>query len=550
MELLSSAMDAYSNLELDSAKNMLEKALAMKADVDDSTLAKIHVGLGVLWVGGYSDASESKNHFITALCLDDQVRVDPLFSTPEIDLSFTEAKASVSPSSCSELGIGEPILEACGPFDPIFEQKAQNEVPFYIEVSPAFRNQLSRVAVKFAFENRGQFRELNLKTTGVGFNGMLECDTGEIRTINPSSIQYYIEGYDASNRLICGNGSKESPLEILMDANYPLVSRPGLDPKECVECAPWDEACRARQKKSAGIKSAAGETCSMDSDCQEGLVCNSEMFTCEDKSAGKPKKKGDKSGKGPDKFYVTLTGGSGFGYMSKDIELTFYDENKKTIRSSANSEYLVETNGVVKTNELKAKGTGWSGIPIRLSLGYLINSKISLEVSGRVDAFIAANSEPVSCWDAAKGDLDSLTAEANENYCSTNLFSARNDLNLTDEEIKYLAENSAALDSDDGEMFKVRKTKNNQMAWLVNARVRYKFLSKGGLQSSLFGGIGYSKFKYKVLDTATNTKYYVLAGMVNVELGLGLAYYFTKNVGVILDIPIDFAVGKGFAFNL
>jgi hypothetical protein len=533
--LVGAAMDAYSNLEMEKAKGLLDQALGLKDSVDDVTLAKVYVGFGVLWVGGFTNSSESKNNFVKALCLDENAKVDPLYSAPEIDLAFTEAKAGVSPSTCRDLGLGaSSSIPPCGAHDPIPEQKKGFEVPFYVEADPAVRYQLARMAVKFAFDGKGQFRSLEMGSIGeTGYGALVDCDKGEIRSMDPDSVQYYIEGYDANNNVICGHGSEETPMEVLMSNEVPIIRRPGLEPTSCT--APV-------------IKKAVGESCMMDTECQEGLKCNND-FTCEGKEGtGKTPKKPGKE-KGPKKFYVTLTGGAGVGYMKKQVTIKSFDDEVHTLTTEGDNPVTVPTKGVIVTSTPTPAGMGWSGIPIRLAIGYKFTPKISVELSGRLDGFIISHSEKISCWDDA-GQNVSVVSEYDGTKCSTN-FSTESE-SLTDDQISELAKESGALESVPGRTgtYQPKPTKEEfQVAWMINARVRYQYLAKGGLQSSVFGGLGYGHFQYRIPDTATNVVYYPLTGMVAIELGIGLAYYFTDNVGLIFDVPIDFVVGDGFAAN-
>lgn len=536
LALVSAAMDAYSNLLMDKAKSLLDEALAMQDGLDGQTLAKVHIGFGVLWAGGYSNSAEAKNSFSTALCYDNEVMVDSLFSTPEIDLSFTEAKSELSSSVCRQLGIGSANLEPCGYHEPFVDQRKSYELPFYLEVNPAFSAELDRVAVKYAFDGKSQYRTLNLEAMGNGYGAMVECDSGEIRSVNPGSVQYYIEGYDASNNVICRQGAEDAPLEVLMSNDVPIVSRPGLDPLAC----------------SAAAKKAEGQPCSMTSECKDGLTCNTDTFLCE--GAAKEKPRGD--GRGPKKFYVNLTGGVGFGYFNKSLTVIGYknDVNPAKGTSVETEELDVSAytgRGGIEVSPQHPAGTGWSGVPIRLAVGYKLTPKLSLEVSGRVDGFVVSNSTPKNCWDYAKGNIDHVRGMGSGD-CTTDFNSMASDVPptyLTDYQVEEMARNSAALTPVEGGDGTLITDTQFQVAWLVNARVRYQFLTKNALQASVFGGIGYGHIQYRVEDSSDGKAFYPMPGMVDIELGVGLAYYFTDNVGLVFDLPIDFMVGDGFAAN-
>ena len=537
LALVGSAMDAYSNLEMDKAKSLLDEAMVMKDNIDDVTLARVYIGYGVLWAGGYTNSVEAENSFVTALCLDKDAKVDPLFSTPEIDLSFTESRDMASPAKCRELGIGSSIIPPCGMFENYADQRRGYELPFYLNVDSSLLDYISRIAVKYAYDGRSQFRSLELEPIGEsGYGAMVRCDQGEIATVNPGSVQFYIEGYDAADNVVCVHGNQEAPLEVLMSADVPIISRPGLSPLGCTDAA----------------RKATGESCSIDSECKVGLVCNVKTFQCQVAETEKPKDKGGE-GRGPKKFYVNVMGGVGVGYSAKSIHVKRYSENTSiavdNIDSSVLSDYVNEsvTGSIVDLTQTPKGGLNWSGVPIRLTLGYKVSPKVSVEVSGRFDGYVRSVETYTSCWDAAEA-LGEDARRMSSSSCTTDISGldddARIDGGLLDEEVEAIAKQSVAI-ATSGDPAKERET---LVGWLINARARYQFLTKKAFQVSLFGGLGYGHIKYVVKDTS-GMDFYSLPGMVDIELGMGIAYYFTDHVGLVFDIPIDFLVGDSFALN-
>jgi hypothetical protein len=90
--------------------------------------------------------------------------------------------------------------------------------------------------------------------------------------------------------------------------------------------------------------------------------------------------------------------------------------------------------------------------------------------------------------------------------------------------------------------------KEYQYAWIVNARARYRLVSAGAFAFSVFGGIGYGYIQYRIAGAGTS--YFPMAGMVDIEVGPGISYFFTDHFGVNLEVPIDILVADGFALNL
>ena len=95
------AMDAYNSLDINKAGSMLDEALRVGygARVDPQLLARVHVNLGVVYIGGLGDQNSGLQTFTQAVCLDPNVQLDPLTSSPEIQNVFGVAlqRATVRP---------------------------------------------------------------------------------------------------------------------------------------------------------------------------------------------------------------------------------------------------------------------------------------------------------------------------------------------------------------------------------------------------------------------------------------------------------------------
>ncbi len=543
--LVRQAMDAYGNLEFDSAKNTLEQALAMASQIDTKTLANAYASLGMVMSGGFADNATAQNNFVIALCLDSAVGVNPLYSTPEIDLLFTMAKGQASPESCpsvlsgitqpgggdtggdmggSVLDLLEPSIAPCGDYMPMDEQKQKYELPFYIELSPEMRGQVNRLTVKYAFDSSEQYTEIKLPQRGAGFGAMLSCDLGQIHIYDPSTIAYFIEGLDATGQVVCGHGTQEMPIEVLMmpDAE-PIPSIAGMLPKECAPCPPWEPDCHP---KDTSFLPKENEGCLPDVGCADGLTC-SDLGIC-----AKDDVKED-GARGPSKFYVNVGGGAGFGYMYRDITIRQMDYTA----DPEGDAWEGVPRGVIEEIKKKASetdGTAWSGIPLRLAVGFFVSPKLSLEVSGRFDVYVTSTNEPQSCWDAAGGSVEGLQ---DLTTCSIPIATGN------PEDAEAIARLAVAHDVSANEIM----VKEYQYAWLVNARLRYRLLSKGVFALSLFGGLGYGHVQYRI--AGSDTPYFPLPGGFNIEIGPGFSFFFTDHFGLNIEVPIDVVAGDGFALN-
>ena len=557
--LVTEAMDAYSNLEMERAKELLDQAIALGDSLSNNMRSKIHSSMGIISISGYSDAAAGQIHFIKATCYNDDAKVDPLFSTPEIDLIFTQAKDSTTVQKCEEYGIfppwAGPKITPCGNFRQPTEQKKSTEVPFYLDVAALIEYQIDRLVLYYSYDS-GKYQDVTMtRKSGNGFGAMLECEAQELRVNNPNEITYYIEGIGSDGSVICGQGNDEFPLTLTMtEGASPLPPVGGMSPQECLQCVSGDVAC---QKKLAAITrgdARDGDACTTDNDCVMGLICDPSLFTCATEPYVEPKKE---EVVGPSKFYVALGGGSGGGYLNTSVSISRpdfppTDGNREPNRPYDPREIITgqpeeSPLGIIRTSDEDTSGFAWAGVPIRLALGYQITPKLAVEVSGRFDAYVTSSSPPRSCYDAAGGDFNQMINNANAGYC--NITFDRDA--FSDEQIVEMGKVAMETtpDPNDSDKKTVVLHKKYQYAWLVNARVRYRFITSGSFVASVFGGVGYGHIQYLVPDKENKRKYFPLPGMVDIEIGPGIAYYFNNHVGFFADVPIDFLVGDGFAVN-
>jgi hypothetical protein len=523
--LVRDGMDAYSNLDLDTAKAKLEEALALASYLDKSTLARVYVSYGVLEIGGYTDNAKGQRNFMIALCLDQTIMVDPLLSTPEIDIVFTMAKKQANPSQCQGLlgsivmpggpapipgpgpGPGPmPTAPACGTHSPPTAQKAKHELPVYIDLAPQLRPNVARLVLKYSMDGV-TYMEMLMDPLGTGHAAQVTCDEGQIRIYDPASISYYIEGFDRMGNLVCSQGSAQSAHVVAMDPMAPpLPGLPGLaPPKECVPCPPWDQDC--------GLP-GEGDPCDPMKGCKTDLVCG-EAGICEPSDAA-----GAPAG-GVQKFYVNIGGGVGFGYMKMDME---FDQ--------ISDEGDPEDAGINTVTDTPS-GFAFGGIPVRLWLGFFVIEDLAIEVRGRFDVKIDSFSEPVSCWDGVNHNEDELDSATCTQEPVETVEDAKQAVALTD-----------TLDNDGVPV------ERKEMVWalLGNVGVRYQMVNTGPFRLSAFGGLGFGKIKYRVAAPGGDP-YFPSPWGLDIELGLGLAYYFTDNFGLVFDIPIDLIVINGLALN-
>src|SRR5262245_27764314 len=85
-ELNSQALEAYQALDIDTARAKLEQAigLAQQSGMGGPVVAQTYVNLGVVYVAGMSDRDRGLTAFVSAMCMQGDVQLDPLLSTPDV----------------------------------------------------------------------------------------------------------------------------------------------------------------------------------------------------------------------------------------------------------------------------------------------------------------------------------------------------------------------------------------------------------------------------------------------------------------------------------
>jgi len=488
------AMDAYNNLDIETAKKTLEDAAkgAEKAGVKGPPLARTYSNLGVVCVGGMSDNAAGLDAFVKALQQDPTVEPDPLVSTPEIQQVFMLAKRKAGGGTGPTPAPTKPAPRPQGPIEgnlthyPAGEQLSQTGVPVYAEAPP----DLEVASMEVFYRSLGMARPKSapMAQMGGGFGYLIPCTD-----VFEPNVEYFIVAKDAAGTQVGNAGTPQAPISVpvVTERTQPPAALPGqAPPSQCGggdECPPGMPGC--------GGKGGLGDTCRADSDCGKDLICADDFCA----SGEREDDGGDDDGAGGPRFFVDLGFVAGAAYVGRDAEA-----------DSAVPQDVVDANPGEEGEA--ARKAGWDcqftpaagGNPAKLS-----NCTVAVDQPGFVPNFAVQ-----------------LVA----GYFFTPRF--------------YAALNGRLQLGGHGE--------GSLAGILVGARAGYlvtKPVSKG-LMVSLFGGATAGQIQVQPPAQKGGEKGpWVVSGLGGVQLGTSVGYRFTPNIGLVATPQMHFLLPT-FLFNL
>jgi hypothetical protein len=507
------AMDAYNNLDIETAKKTLEEAAknAEKNNVRGPALARTYANLGIIYVGGLSDNAAGLDAFVKALKEDPNVEPDPLVSTPEIQQVYTLAKRKAGVGG----GGGKAPPPAQGPVEgnlehePPTEQLSQTAVPVYVKAGD-----LPVASMKVFYRSLGmpQPKSAELKKMGDGWGVLIPCTD-----VFEPNVEYFIVALDDEGAQVGNAGTPQNPVSvpIVTERSTPPAALPGeAPPSQCSgdeECPPGMPGC----KGNGGL----GDTCRQDKDCGEGLYCSDNFCATGERSDDDDD--GDDSGEKKPRLYIDVTGGVGLAYVGQGMQADAAPP-QSVAKAACNVAYGNPANTPgpncvtsdmspdLKKAQKYTEDRGWScdviaspdgGITLKnctvaiqtpgfvptpilnVAIGYYITDRFSLGVTGRIQ------------FGSGEGSLAGIFAGVRGEY-------------------------------------------------LLTAPVAK------GFHTGLLFGVGGGRIQAQPpAQTKGAEGPYVTSGPLGVQLGMRLGYRFTRNFGVVLSPAANFML-PAFLFDL
>ncbi len=119
-ELNAEALEAYQNLDIDTALAQLQQAVALAEQNSylGPELAVSYMNLGVVYTSGQGDRDQGLAAFVSAICTQPGIELDPLLSTPDVQEVFVQSQQQAAAGACPPPPAGAPPLAYPAPFMP------------------------------------------------------------------------------------------------------------------------------------------------------------------------------------------------------------------------------------------------------------------------------------------------------------------------------------------------------------------------------------------------------------------------------------------------
>lgn len=396
------AMEAFTNLDVEAARATLEKAIraAEKAGIRGPALARTFSNLAVVLVAGAGEKEASIQAFERALKEDASVEPDPLVATPEVMAAYNAAKgrgkAAEPAKAPSKRGAPRAPVEGNLDHAPAPEQLSQTAVPVFVKKSP----ELGIASIKLSYRSLGMKKPktVDLTETDDGYSYLIPCTD-----VFEPVVEYFMVAVDGSGRTVGNAGTAANPIAVpvVRERSQPAPSLPGqLPPTQCSaddECPPGMPGCRSG---NAGM----GDTCSSDSECQSGLICEDDFCVSGERGADDDDDRSESVGK---RFFIDVNFGVAATSVGEgrapdrapqalvtSIAETFMedlDEAEEALRKggfdceTALDEKPGQVTGLRASNcAVAVDPGGFVAVPlIYVAAGYYVTPRVAVAVTGR-----------------------------------------------------------------------------------------------------------------------------------------------------------------------
>jgi hypothetical protein len=241
------ALEAYSNMEMDQALELLDRAIAMaeREGLTGDLLAQLNVTYGTVLVLGLNRLSDGRERLLQAARESTNVEPDPMLSTPLLDQLWQDVVAEARPNARPTVGEGEGEGQGGGQggghvepppttfgqsaitHEPVTEQLPGHAVPIYAEVQQG--QGAARVVLAYRGPDMRGFLSVDMAEHGDGYAGRVPC-----HRVRPPRVEYFINVLDDAGDLIAHSGTEDDPHVVTiteeLDGSEPRLPGQGAEP--------------------------------------------------------------------------------------------------------------------------------------------------------------------------------------------------------------------------------------------------------------------------------------------------------------------------------
>lgn len=223
-QLHNDALDAYSNMEMDLAVEILEEAiqLAQQEGVRGELAAQLQMTLGTVFVLGQNRLADGRDRLLAAARESTEVEPDPMMSTPLLNQLWQDVLEEVRPEGGGEAdGSGDeqgetgegdsgdddsPLTFGEGRVIPILvaEQRPNHAVPIYVEVQQV--RDLRRVLLAYRGADQRRFLAVEMEQYHEGYAGRIPC-----HRVREPRVEYFITVLDRRGEVVATAGTEDDP---------------------------------------------------------------------------------------------------------------------------------------------------------------------------------------------------------------------------------------------------------------------------------------------------------------------------------------------------
>lgn len=205
------AIEAYTNLEMDDAVDLLDRALevAEGEGVTGSTVARVRLTYATVLILGLNRLADGRHQMVSAIQEDSTVEPERELSAPLVDQLWEDVRSEHAGSTDTpdEPDVVVQFGQANIVVADIEEQLPQRAIPIYAELEQA--TDVSRVILAYRGPGMRRFLRVEMSEHGSGYAARIAC-----HRVEEPAVDYFVEVLDSRGEALAHSGSEEEPRRV------------------------------------------------------------------------------------------------------------------------------------------------------------------------------------------------------------------------------------------------------------------------------------------------------------------------------------------------